>query len=117
MKIPDCNRCYFYTRSDYYVCPVHPYGVHGDSCLDFRENPNIEPDDEELWAPEGYSFYGDELIPNKPSCYTAQEQLEILDTHPFFTGKCPQCSYQFDQKSPPAVHWDCPQCNWVDDSV
>lgn len=79
--------------------------------------PNIEPDDEELWAPEGYSFYGGELIPHKPSRHTPQEQLAILDTHPFFTGRCPKCSYQFDRKNPPAVHWDCPRCGWIDDSV
>ena len=40
---------------------------------------------EEQWSPQGYSWYGDELIPNRPSRYTQAEQLELLDTHPFFT--------------------------------
>ncbi len=96
-KIPDCDRCLFYSHSEYLVCQVHPYGVQGDRCLDFRPAPNAE-EEEEQWAPEGYTWYGGELIPNRPPRYTKQEQLEILD-------------------NPPLVHWDCPACGWVDDSV
>ena len=119
-KIPDCDYCLFYTRSDYLICPVHPYGVHGDFCLDFRLNPDIELEfEEEQWSPEGYSYYDGELVPNRPSRYTSEEQLEILDTHPFFTGVCPKCGHRFDKSNPPKVHWDCPNpdCGWVDDSV
>jgi rubrerythrin len=72
---------------------------------------------EKFWSPEGYSWYGGELISNKRSPLTPEEQLEILDTHPFFTGVCPQCGYQFAKNNPPKVHWDCPACGWMDDSV
>ncbi len=116
MKIPDCDRCLFYSHSEYLVCQVHPCGVHGDRCLDFRPAPNAE-EEEEQWAPEGYTWYGGELIPNKPSRYTKQEQLGILDNHPFFTGVCPACGYKFDRDNPPLVHYDCPACGWMDDSV
>jgi predicted RNA-binding Zn-ribbon protein involved in translation (DUF1610 family) len=87
-----------------------------DRCLDFRPDPNTEP--EEQWAPEGYSWswYDGELIPNRPSRYTQAEQLEILDNHPFFTGVCPNCGYRFDKNNLP-VHYDCPVCGWIDDSV
>lgn len=98
---------------------MHPYGVHGDFCLDFRLNPDIELEEqEEQWCPEGYSWYDGELVRNQ-SRYTPEEQLEILDSHPFFTGVCPKCGEEFDTKNPPKVHWDCPnqECDWMDDSV
>ncbi len=116
MKIPECDRCLLYAHNPHFlICAVHPNGVDTDRCLDFR--PDLNAAEEELWSPQGYSFYDGQLIPNKPSRYTKEEQLEILDTHPFFTGVCPQCGYKFDRNNPPLVHWDCPRCNWVDDSV
>ena len=45
------------------------------------------------------------------------QQLELLDTHPFFTHHCPECGYYFDPNNSPAVHWDCPECGWIDDTV
>ena len=86
-KIPDCvlrfaqclgHRCLLYDHDPHIVCAVNPSGVEGNSCLDFRPDPNAEP--EETWTPTGYSWYGNKLIPNKPSRYTKQEQLEILET-------------------------------------
>lgn len=65
------------------VCGVHPDGVETDKCLDFRLDPNTEI--KEQWSPFGYSWYGDELIIDRPSRYSQSEQTEILDTHPFFT--------------------------------
>ena len=113
-KIDLCDRCSLYARNPQLVCGVHPFGVDTDSCLDFRPDPNIQ--EEEQWSPSGYSWYGDELIPNKPSRYTSEEQLEILDNHPFFTGVCPECRHKFDKDNPP-VHFDCPVCGFIDDSV
>ncbi|MGK7897398.1 MAG: hypothetical protein AB4372_28205 [Xenococcus sp. (in: cyanobacteria)] len=116
-KIPDCDRCSLYAHNPHLICAVHPNGVESDNCLDFRLDPNFQK--EEQWAPEGYCWYGGELIPNKPSRYTAEEQLFILDNHPFFTGVCPDCGHKFDKANPPAVHWDCPnpECDYVDESV
>lgn len=91
-------------------------------------NPyDLEPD-EELWEPEGAryidgelvierSFYNGEEIIQPRQRWTKQEQLEILDTHPLFTGKCPQCRYQFERDYTARVHWDCPECGWIDDAV
>ena len=114
-KIPDCNRCLLYTPEPHLVCGVHPHGVEGDSCMDFRPNPKIEP--EEPWSPEGYSWYGNELIPNKASRYTTEQQIEMLDNHPFFTGVCPNCQHQFERTNTQIVHFDCPSCGWIDESV
>jgi hypothetical protein len=89
-KIPDCDceasrrhRCTLYAHNPHLVCAVHPDGIDTESCLDFRPDPNIE--EQQQWSPEGYSWYGDELIANRASRYTTQEQMEILDNHPFFT--------------------------------
>jgi len=47
------------------MCAVHPTGPNTDSCPDFQENPDAEP--EELWEPEGASYYGGELILQRPA--------------------------------------------------
>jgi hypothetical protein len=68
-KIPECDRCLFYAKTPYLLCTVNPEGVDSDAygtlrerCLDFQPDPNAEA--EELWAPVGWRFKGDELVPN-----------------------------------------------------
>lgn len=116
-KIPNCDRCLLCLHDPHLVCAVHPAGPQGDSCLDFREDPNAQA--EELWEPEGASYYNGELILQPQQRLTQQQQLELLDTHPMFTGKCPQCGYEFDRDWSARVHWDCPnsECGWMDDTV
>jgi len=58
-KIHECDRCLL-ARNPHLVCAVHPTGPNTDTCPDFREYPNAEP--EELWEPEGASYYNGELI-------------------------------------------------------
>lgn len=113
-KLPECNHCLLYSHNPHLVCAVHPYGVD-DSCLDFRLDPNAEP--EELWEPEGASYYDGELILQPKQHLTTEEKLQLLDTHPMFTGCCPSCDYQFPSHIPELVHFDCPRCGWIDDSV
>ena len=67
--------------------------------------------------PEGASYYNGELILQPHQRWTREEQLKLIDGHPLFTGKCPRCDYQFPRDNPPEVHWDCPECGWVDDTV
>ena len=114
-KLPECDRCLLYSHNPHLVCAVHPEGPKGNSCLDFRPDPNTEP--EELWEPEGASYYNGELILQPPQRFTTKEKLELLDTHPLFTGVCPECRYRFPKDNPRLVHWDCPECGWVDDTV
>ena len=112
-----CDRCSLYAHNPYVVCTVHPEGVDSDRCLDFRLDSDAKDAKvEKQWSPEGYSWYGDELISNRPSRYSQSEQLEILNGHPFFTGVCPQCRHEFDKDNMP-VHFDCPNCDFIDDSV
>ncbi|MEH2096529.1 hypothetical protein CDG77_33475 [Nostoc sp. 'Peltigera membranacea cyanobiont' 213] len=120
-KIPHCvgvarlrHRCLLYSYNPHLICIVHPDGVDGDSCLDFREDPNAEP--VELWEPEGATYYNGELILQPQQRWTQQQKLELLDWHPMFTGRCPQCSSEFDRGDTSRVHWDC-KCGWMDDSI
>ena len=113
-KIPECDRCTLYAHNPHLVCAVHPDGVKTDKCSDFRPRPNAEI--QKQWSPQEYSWYGDELISNRASRYSQSEQTEILDNHPFFTGVCPQCRHEFN-RSDRLIHFDCPSCGWVDDSV
>jgi len=142
-RLPECDRCLLCAHEPFLVCAVHPYGPEGDSCLDFRPDPELEGkrfidflglgeqrDDElynnpcdldsdgQLWEPEGVSYYNGELILQSQPRWTQEEQLELLDMHPLFTGKCPQCGYQFERDyTACCVHWDCPKCGWMDDTV
>ncbi len=143
-KLPLCDRCLFCAHDPHIVCAIHPSGTEGDTCLDFRPDPDLEGkrfvdflglgaqqrDDEpysnsfdlypdgELWEPEGASYYNGELILQPQQRWTQEEQLELLDTHPLFTGKCPQCGYQFERDyTACCVHWNCPECGWLDDPV
>jgi hypothetical protein len=52
-KLPECDRCLLFARNPHLVCAVHPTGPNTNTCIDFRENPDAEP--EELWEPEGAS--------------------------------------------------------------
>ena len=85
--LPECNRCQFYRRSQYLVCAVHPMGYQGDTCLDFRPDPEMPKDPP--WAPEGWIFYGDDLVPMAPSTLTQEDREILLDTHPLFTADSP----------------------------
>ena len=83
-KIPKCDRCSFYAHNPHLICAVHPGGVEND-CLDFRDNGR----EAELWSPQGYVWYGDNLHPVGRSRLTNEQRLEILETHPLFMANAP----------------------------
>jgi hypothetical protein len=64
-KIHECSRCLLYARNPYLVFAVHPTNSDTDTCRNFQKNPDAEP--EELWEPEGASYYGGELILQRPA--------------------------------------------------
>ena len=90
---------------------MHPTGPNTNTCPDFQENPDAEP--EELWEPEGASYYNGELILQPRQRWTPEQQLDLLDTHPLFTGRCPRCQMTDPQYETPPVDWDCSECGWM----
>jgi hypothetical protein len=114
-KIPDCNHCLMYSHDPHLVCAVHPLGVDANNCIDFRLNPNAQV--EELWHPVGATYYNGELILQPRQRWTQQQQLELLDWHPMFTGYCPHCGAKYECDYTAQVHWDCSTCDWMDDTV
>ncbi|MBR8837497.1 MAG: hypothetical protein DSM106950_26680 [Stigonema ocellatum SAG 48.90 = DSM 106950] len=127
-KLPQCASCQFYAHDPHIVCALHPAGPGGDTCLDFRTDPDLDDKqtfenpyslshNQEQWEPCSSSYYNGELIVQPRQRWTQEQQLELLDNHPMFTGKCPQCGAFFDRDYTARVHWDCPECGWMDDVV
>lgn len=110
--LPECHQCQMNAQSNYLVCAIHPVGYAGDSCPDFAKIPGLI---EELWRPVGYSYYDGDLIPDSNNNLLREEQIWMLDAHPMFTRKCPECGAKYDES--PRIHWDCLACDWMDDSV
>jgi len=96
------------------VCAIHPSGVEGNRCPDFLLDPEVK----ELWSPIGFIFIDEQLF-RKPITYqvdfeltrTRSQEWEILETHPFFTGVCPNCGESYPQKVK-IIHYDCQ--SWLD---
>lgn len=110
-----CDRCRLYARNPYLICTQHPTGpAEPGYCPDFEPNPALEP--EEQWEPEGASYYNGELILDRSQRRTRREQWDLLDSHPIFTRRCPQCEMPYPQGFS-GPHWDCPHCGWRDDCV
>jgi ribosomal protein L37AE/L43A len=42
------------------------------------------------------------------------EQLQVMMTHPFFTGCCPNCGHDFPRSELSPQHWHCRHCGWLD---
>ncbi|HEY9699053.1 MAG TPA: hypothetical protein V6D10_17465 [Trichocoleus sp.] len=114
-KISACDQCRYYARNPHLVCFSHPAGVDGESCHDFEAALQLEH--EELWEPEGASYYNGELIIQPQQKLSLEKKWELLDWHPLFTGRCPHCEMPITQVVPPRIHWDCSSCGWKDDSV
>lgn len=106
-KLPQCDNCLLYHRrlGLNEVCTIHPQGVEGSSCLDFRQKISQA------------SYYNGQLIVQPKQTKTKEEKLELLDNHPFFTGICPECGYTFDRDYVSRIHFDCPDCGWLDNSI
>jgi predicted RNA-binding Zn-ribbon protein involved in translation (DUF1610 family) len=128
-KILHCERCRFNARDYHLVCALHPTGPTSDTCLDFEADSKPEgrcfidllgllqrQTEIDQWEPEGASFYNGQLILQPRQCWTPEQQVELIKTHPMFTGICPACGAVFERDYRALVHWDCP-CGWKDDSI
>lgn len=55
------------------------------------------------WQPEGASYYGDELVLEPVQRLTLGQRLELLDSHPLLTRRCPNCQMPILQTDSPLV--------------
>lgn len=144
-KLPECDQCLFCANAPQLVCAVYPDGPSGNTCLDFRHDPELKNkqfvdflgigetydnpcnDNNLQWEPDGAryidgeltierTFYNGEEIRQPRQRWTPEQQLELIDWHPMFSGKCPKCSVEFNRDWSARVHWDC-ECGWMDDSI
>ncbi|MBN8561059.1 MAG: hypothetical protein J0L70_11080 [Leptolyngbya sp. UWPOB_LEPTO1] len=113
--LSQCDRCLYNTRNPYLPCTVHPIRITDDRCPDFKLDATLPAD--EWWEPEGASYSGNELVINTIQRWTREQQIALLNWHPMFTGRCPNCERTMLQTQPARVHWDCEHCEWKDDSV
>jgi predicted GIY-YIG superfamily endonuclease len=65
----------------------------------------------------GVGQYAGDLIPSPTERLTRQQQEDLMNWHPLFSGRCPHCEMPIPVQEPPQVHWDCPHCGWIDDTV
>ena len=110
MTHPECERCDYFSgclTESYLVCAVHPTGPAQDACPDFTEVI-------EAWEALGGTYENGELIKDWAGYLSTVERSEVLESHPYFTGVCPQCSAKHGNSRP--VHYDC-ACGWMDDSI
>jgi hypothetical protein len=42
------------------------------------------------------------------------EQIQVITTHPFFTGQCPQCKQKLALVARTPGKSACPACDWTD---
>lgn len=113
-KLPECDRCRLNARTPYLLCTLHPAGIEAEECVEFDPDPNIPI--AEPWLPVGMAWYDGHLVCSPlEQRWTAAQKLALLDWHPLFTGKCPNCGHAIAWE-PGRVHWDC-ECGWKDDSV
>ncbi|MEP0913844.1 hypothetical protein NDI45_23305 [Leptolyngbya sp. GB1-A1] len=126
---PQWQLCEFYTHNPHLRCTLHPLGVESEECRDFRATAprsrqrRIAPQGEQLcitqaskaeeqWQPEGAAYYNGELV-LQPRQRLLTDQLDLLDTHPLFTGRCPNCEMPISSTQGVQVHWDCLNCGWM----
>ena len=91
------------------VCGIHPCGPTEEICEDFvavAEDPEAE-----VRQPLGGGYYVGDWIPQPFPTLTAAAQLLLLNDHPQFTGRCPNCEMPIAEA---VEQWTCDRCGWED---
>lgn len=116
-KIPDCDslrrpchRCQYFLNSSYLICAVNPCGPTSENCDDFEAIAQAEAAPER--QPLGGGYYMGDWIPQPFPTLTEAEQLALLDWHPLFTGRCPNCEMPVAELV--EGRWTCGHCDWED---
>lgn len=109
-----CYSCGYYSRlPSLLLCALHPETPPQDYCPDYAYDPSRHPTVlPDPWEPFGASFECDEGGIGSGDRFIRAQRL--LDWHPLFTGRCPDCGAQMEDPGLP--HWDCKHCGWCDES-
>jgi hypothetical protein len=110
-KTIECHYCQLfsgYCGPEFLVCAIHPSGPAQSPCPDFAEVVG-------QWEPLGAAFYAGELVLQPEHYLTTEERWEFMNTHPLFTGVCPNCKEPIVGLD--LVHYDCQCCGWQDESI
>ncbi|WP_017711153.1 hypothetical protein [Prochlorothrix hollandica] len=103
-----CASCHYYARNPNIVCALHPAGQSQGYCADYQQG---ELPLAVAWASQGTTPEDD---PSGDPVQVAQRRQHLLDWHPLFTGRCPECEMPI--ADPGVPHWDCSHCGWGYDS-
>lgn len=122
-KLTCCDSCQYYAHNPHLVCALHPSGQEQGYCADYHQaeqtpNPGLSGFlalFDEPWEPQGATYEGDELVIDRDPVKELVRRQNLLNWHPLFTGRCPECEMPISDPGVP--HWDCPECGWIDDSV
>lgn len=109
-RLSICPTCAYHAQSPYLICTLHPTGQPLGYCPDYEaqdERP-LEQD----WTPDGAHYDGDDLVVDTVDAWQQEQRLFLLDWHPLFTGRCPECEHPI----PGPIHYDCDHCGWKDDT-
>ncbi len=119
-KNEQCYRCENfsgYESDEILVCAMHPTGPDEDApCPDWE----LIEDDGWFFAEEA-EVEGELVLAQATLLEALERNVEIM-IHPKFTGRCPECGFEFDRCQPP-MHWDCGllvrsyRCGWMDDNI
>ncbi|HEY9737569.1 MAG TPA: hypothetical protein V6D06_14845 [Trichocoleus sp.] len=63
-----------------------------------------------MTTPNETTYNGDR-IPEVQQQLTPEQQLQLLDTHPLFTGRCPNCEMTLLEPQLSSGRWEC-SCGW-----
>ena len=105
-----CDRCQYFLHSPYLVCAVNPCGPIGGTCEDFSAIA-----DPLKRQPIGGGYYAGDWIPQPFPTLTTAAQLALLDEHPQFTGRCPNCEMPIAEAA--QGQWQCDHCDWREEEV
>ena len=77
------------------------------TCEDFSAVAEADPPTRQ---PLGGGYYAGDWIPQPFPTLTTEAQLALLDEHPQFTGRCPNCEMPIAEAI--QAQWMCKHCNW-----
>ncbi len=96
-EVSECSTCQYYAHDLHLVCAVHPDGVTGETCSDFRPLP---------------ADFSQRFVDFLSLQQQTEESLELLVSHPMPTGICSRCGAEIERDESGVVHWNCP-CGWL----